>query len=215
MEIFAASVGTMPALSANPAWLAAALAVRFRRLAGLRSSSRWSQRRMVSRPISIPSSRRPSANVSGELPASCSRSNSARCGSNFTVAWLRGWRACSTAWAKVVGRGVVDGEYTGSVILADGDWYEQCVVSARVSAWCWSKRQRLDVGVYPNCFVFILADGFSDFSDYFVDLSFDWLSSPVGELLILCSCILGELSEWVSSVVLSDSSDGFSGGVGC
>ena len=177
MELFVAPAGIVPACSANAGWFAAAFAARLRRLAGLRPSSRSSQRRMVSRPISMPSNRRPKARVSGESPAWCRRSNSSRCGVNFAVAWLRGWRTCSTAWANVVGRGGVSGEYAGSDMGADGDWYMQRAVSANGAVGSWSKRQRLDVGVIPHCFLLVLVDRLIGFSGLLSDLKFGWIGS--------------------------------------
>lgn len=216
MKFFVAA-GSVPAFSANVRWSVAAFAARLRRLAGLRPSSRSSQRRMVSRPISMPSRRKPDARVSGESPAWCRRSNSSRYGFSCAVAWLRGCRTCSTAWANVVGRGGVSVEYAGSDMGADGEWYEQRAVSASGAVGSWSKRQRLDVGVIPLCFLLVLVDRLTGLSGWFVDLRFGWLDWFVGLSWMLF--VFGGFVEWLSLVILSEfcwgALDWFSGGGGC
>ncbi len=128
------------------------------RLAGLRPNSRWSHRRMVSRPISMPISRRPPTNDSADSPACASRNNFSRCGSSCAVAWLRGCRAWATAWSSVVGRGVVSGEWMGSDMVVNGSLYAWWLGRARGAPWAQSKRKRLDVGVLPYFFLLFLLD---------------------------------------------------------
>jgi len=147
------------------------------RLAGLRPSSRWSHRRIVSRPISMPIRRRPPTNDSTDSPAWASRSNSSRCGSNWAVAWLRGCRAWATAWDSVVGRAVASGEWMGSDMGADGAQYAWWSGGARGAPRAQSKRQRLDVGVLPY-FLFFLLDELSHLWCSYVG----WLSGLVDSL---------------------------------
>ena len=123
---------------------------------GVRPRSRWSQRRIVSRPILIPMIASPWASVSADSPACASRSSSSRCGSNCAVAWLRGWRAWATAWASVVGGAGVSGEWMGNDMGTDGSPYAWRMGRARGAPRARSKRQRLDVGVLPSFFVLFL-----------------------------------------------------------
>lgn len=182
-------------------WAAAGFAARFRRFAGLRRSSRSSQRRMVSRPISIPISRRPPTNDSTDSPACLNCSNSERCGSNCAVAWLRGCRAWATAWARVVGRGGLSGEWVGNDIETDGAQYAWSLSRARGAPGARSKRKRLDVGVLPYSFVLFL----SDESDYISSLVSDWVVGLINSLSLV-RCYLGYY--WRScSAVGSFSSD--------
>lgn len=166
----------------------------FRRFAFLLPSSRRNQRRIVSRPIPIPISRRPAASVSAESPAWASRSNSSRCGSNWAVAWLRGCRAWATAWASVVGRGAVRGEWMGSDMVVNGSLYAWCLGRARGVPRAQSKRKRLDVGILPHCFVlFLLGESgyhLSLFIGSFIRLV-DFLDFVFGVLVELAS-----LSFW-------------------
>ena len=166
------------------------------RLAGLRPNSRSSQRRRVSRPISMPTSRRPAASVSTDSPACRSRSNSSRWDASRTVAWLRGNRDCSTAWAKVVGRGGVGEAYVGSDMVVVGERYVWCLGSARGAPQAQSKRKRLDVGVLPYCFVlFLLGESayyLNSFIGWFMGLV-DFLDFVIGVLVELVS-----LSFWLS-----------------
>ncbi len=178
MEFVVPAAGIEAALATIAGWPAPGFAVRLLRLAGLRPSSQSSQRRMVSRPISMPSSRRPDARVSGESPAWCRRSSSSRCDVSCAVAWLRGCRTCSTAWAKVVGRGVISGEYAGSDMGADGERYVRHPGGARGAPQAHSKRKRLDVGVLPYCFVLFLLDELSHLWCSLVG----WLSELVDSL---------------------------------
>jgi hypothetical protein len=149
----------------------------------LRAPRCWrSHRRMVSRPIPIPMSRRPPTKDSAEAPARLNRSNSSRCGSSRTVAWLRGCRACATAWASVVGGVVTDGERTGNDMGADGSLYAWWSGGARGAPGAHSKRIRLDVGVLYSCFVLFLLD----------DLSHRWGSILAWVVFSLASLKIGE-----------------------
>ena len=157
-----------------------------------RFRSRWSQRRMVSRPILTPISPRPMASVSAESPASASRSNSSRCGSSCAVAWLRGCRDWATAWASVVGRGVVSGEWMGNDMVLDGSLYAWWSGRARGAPRAQSKRKRLDVGVLPYFFVlFLLGEAV-----YSLGLFIGWFI----RLVVIIGFVFGVL---VGSVVLS------------
>ncbi len=124
-----------------------------RRLASFLPNCCCSHRRMVSRPISMPISRKPPTSDSADSPARLKRSNSSRCGSSCAVAWLRGCRAWATAWASVVGRGVVNGEWMGNDMGAIASFYMWWSGSARGAPEAQSKRKRLDVGVLPYFFV--------------------------------------------------------------
>lgn len=156
-----------------------------------------SHRRIVSRPISIPMSRRPPTNDSADAPARLNRSNSSRCGSSRTVAWLRGCRAWATAWASVVGGVVMDGERTGNDMGADGALYAWWSGGARGALGAHSKRKRLDVGVLSYCFVLFLfgesAYSFSSLIDRFTRLV-DFLGFVFGNMVELVS-----LSFWFRS----------------
>lgn len=219
MEFVVPAAGIGAALATIAGWPAPGFAVRLLRLAGLRPSSQSSQRRMVSRPISMPSSRRPDARVSGESPAWCRRSSSSRCDVSCAVAWLRGCRTCSTAWAKVVGRGGVSEEYAGSDMGADGEWYEQRAVSASGAVGSWSKRKRLDVGVLPYCFVFSLLNeaGFflGSFIGWFIELvdSLVFVGSVFVELVDSSRWFVGFIGHFLSRFSLC--SGLIFGGVGC
>ena len=212
MGIVVADVSTGFALAAVAGWPAAGFAVRFLRLAGLRPNSRSSQRRMVSRPISTPSRRRPAVSVSTDSPACRSRSNSSRCESNCADAWLRGWRTCSTAWANVVGRGVASEEYAGSDMGVDGERYVRHPGGARGAPRAHSKRKRLDVGVLPYCFVLFLLAELSHLWCSFVGWMLEWVDSLRSEFHSMvgwwCHCSLVE-SLGLGSLVR------FTGGVHC
>lgn len=190
------------------------------RLAGLRPSSRWSHCRIVSRPISMPINRRPPTNDSADSPAWASRSNSSRCGSNWAVAWLRGCRAWATAWDSVVGRAVASGEWMGSDMGADGAQYAWWSGRARGAPRAQSKRQRLDVGVIPHCYLLVLVARMVVCSGFVADLSFSrmsWVRFSVG---LRCECFaFGERVERLGSGVLSGacwiSLGRVYGGVGC
>lgn len=159
-----------------------------------RPTSRRSHRRIVSRPILTPIKPNPVARVSADSPAWASRSNSSRCGSSCAVAWLRGCRAWATAWASVVGRGVVSGEWMGCDMVADGSRYTWWLGRARGAPGAHSKRKRLDVGVLPYFFVLFL---FSELSS-FLDLLVNWFIGLVGFLVILLSVLVEvvHLSSW-------------------
>lgn len=167
-------------------WAAAGFTARFRRFAGLRLSSRSSQRRMVSRPTSIPINRRPPTSDSTDSPACLNCSNSSRCGSNCAVAWLRGCRAWATAWARVVGRRGLSEEWMGNDMVADGAQYAWSLSRARGAPRARSKRKRLDVGVLPYSFVLFL----SDESDYISSLVSDWVVGLINSLSLV-RCYLG------------------------
>jgi len=165
-----------------------------RRFAGGRPNSRWSHRRRVSRPISTPTSRRPAASVSTDSPACLSRSNSSRWDASRKVAWLRGNRDCSTASAKVVGREVVSGEWMGSDMVVNSERYAWWSGGARGAPRAQSKRQRLDVGVLPYCFVlFLLGE-----AGFFVGSSVGWLIELVDCLVFVRGVFveLVSLSRW-------------------
>ena len=136
----------------------------FRLLAGLRPNCWSSHRRMVSRPISMPSNRKPPTSDSTESPAWRSRSNSSRWTSSCAVAWLRGCRAWATAWASEVGAGGFDEECMGNDRVSDEIPYAWRPGIARGAPRAHSKRIRLDVGVSTYAFVFILVD---DYGAYF------------------------------------------------
>lgn len=169
-------------------------------LAGLRPSSRWSHRRIVSRPISMPINRRPPTSDSADSPAWASRSNSSRCGSNWAVAWLRGCRTWATAWDSVVGRAVASGEWMGSDMGADEAQYMWWSGRARGAPRAQSKRQRLDVGVIPHCFLLVLVDRLIWFSGFLGGFEFGWigwLKFSVGSWFEWF--VFGELVESLSS----------------
>lgn len=145
----------------------------------LRAPRCWrSHRRMVSRPISIPMSRRPPTNDSAEAPARLNRSNSSRCGSNRTVAWLRGCRARATASASVVGGVATDGEWPGNDMGANGSLYAWWSGGARGAPGAHSKRIRLDVGVLPYFFVLFLLGN----SVYLLSSFIGWFTRLIGFL---------------------------------
>ena len=193
---------------------------RLDRLAGLRPNSRWSHRRIVSRPISMPINRKPPTNDSADSPAWANRSNSSRCGSNWAVAWLRGCRAWDTAWVSVVGRTVASEEWMGSDMGADEAQYTWWSGRARGAPRAQSKRQRLDVGVIPHCFLLVLVDQRVGYSGFVVDVSFSWMSWLNFSVGSSCEYfVVGEYVEWLKSGVLSDvwlmSSGWIYGGGGC
>lgn len=125
--------------------------------AGRRPNSRASHSRSVSRPISIPNERRAAMSVSTDSPARRSRSRSSRCGSNWTVARLRGCRARATASSRLDGRAGVVGRYPGSDMAIDGEWYAWRCGGARGAPGVRSKRKRLDVGVIIHSFLFVFS----------------------------------------------------------
>jgi hypothetical protein len=86
----------------------------------------------------------------------------------------------------------VSGEYAGSDMGVDGDWYEQRAVSASGAVGLWSKRQRLDVGVLPYFLVLFLL-GESVYS----------LGSFIGWFIRLIGCLGFVLGVLVYSVALS------------
>ena len=146
-----------------------------RRLAGFLPDCCCSHRRMVSRPISMPISRRPPASDSADSPARLKRSSSSRCGSSWAVAWLRGCRAWATAWASVVGRMGGNGWSMVSGWAVDGVQYAWRLGGARGAPRAHSKRKRLDVGVLPYCFLLLL----------------------VGEAVLIFGSFIGRLMKWV------------------
>ena len=154
------------------------LAVFRRRFAGLRPSSCWSHRRIVSRPIWIPIRRSPPTSDSADSPAALSRSNSSRCASSCAVAWLRGCRAWATAWASVVGRAVVGVVWMGNDMGVIGERYAQRSGSARGAVWVPSKRKRLDVGVLTYFFLLFWLGEVSSSYGFFVD----WFIGSVDSL---------------------------------
>ena len=189
----------------------------------LRAPRCWrSHRRMVSRPISIPMSRRPPTNDSTEAPARLNRSNSSRCGSNRTVAWLRGCRACATAWASVVGGVATDGEWPGNDMGASGSLYAWWSGGARGAPGAHSKRIRLDVGVLPYFFVlFLLGESvhsLCSFIGWFIRL-IDFLDFVFGVLVESVSLRFGfpSFSVHFSNEITLGSFDPslFVGGGGC
>ncbi len=203
----------------------------FRLLAGLRSDCWSSQRRKVSRPISMPSNRKPPTSDSTESPAWRSRSNSSRWTSSCAVAWLRGCRDWATAWASVVGGGGFDKECMGNDWVSNEARYADRTRIARGAPEAHSKRKRLDVGVSSYAFVFILVDDFGSFIGFLLHWLIRWLVSlslywgSFVEWLLNCSWVesLG-LVAWVRSLngILSGSVRHywaelrmFTGGGGC
>ena len=172
-----------PVLSALPPSFAGVTLV----LRRLRPNSCCSHLRMVSRPILIPINPRPTARVSAESPAWASRSNSSRCGSNCAVAWLRGCRAWATAWASVVGRGGVSGDWIGNDMGAIRAQYVWWSGRARGAPGAHSKRKRLDVGVLSYCFLLFW---FSQLGS-----SLDFLVSEFTGLIDLLVFSFGSLAE--------------------
>lgn len=222
MEIVVADAGAEFADATIAGWSVVGFAARLFRLAGTRPNSRSSQRRRVSRPISISISRRPAASVSTDSPACRSRSNSSRWGASLTVARLRGYRDCATASAKVVGRGVVSGEWLGSDMVVNGERYAWCSGIARGAPQAQSKRKRLDVGVLTYFFVLFLLDE----SGHFLSSLIGWFIRLVDFLDFVCcvSVKLVYLSRWFhrlavhfsGSVVFSSLGPGLVlGGGGC
>jgi hypothetical protein len=83
---------------------------------------------------------------------------------------------------------------------ADGDWYEQRAVSASGAVGSSSKRQRLDVGVIPHCFLLVLVDRLIWVSGFLGDLRFGWigwLKFSVGSWVRWF--VIGELLESLGS----------------
>ena len=171
-----------------------------RRFAGLRPSSLWSHRRMVSRPISIPISRSPPTSDSADSPAALSRSNSSRCASSCAVAWLRGCRAWATAWASVVGRAVVGEVWMGNDMGVIGERYAQRSGGARGAPRAHSKRKRLDVGVLTYFFLLFWLSELSSFFGFFVGR----FIGPVGSLRLYFVFSVGSFRScsWVESLDL-------------
>ncbi len=132
----------------------------FRRFCGLVPNCCCNQRRIVSRPISMPISCNPAASASTDSPACRRRIKSALCGSNWAVAWLRGCRAWATAWASVVGRMGTIGSCVRSDMVTVGERYVWWSGSATGAPQAHSKRQRLDVGVLPYLFLFVFGGYF-------------------------------------------------------
>ena len=153
-------VGTSVEAIPNGVAASGGLPVPFRRFRGLVPNCCCSQRRIVSRPISIPRSRRPPTSDSADSPSCRRRSNSSRWGSSWAVAWFRGCRAWATAWVNVVGRAVVNGEWMGSDMGADALRYGWWLGGARGAPQAHSKRQRLDVGVLPYLILFVFGGYF-------------------------------------------------------
>jgi hypothetical protein len=171
----------------------------FRRLTGFLPSWSCSHRRRVSRPISIPISRRPPTSDSADSPAWASRSNSSRCASSCAVAWLRGCRAWATAWASVVGRAVVSGEWMGSDMVASGSLYAWWLGRARGAPKAHSKRKRLDVGVLPYFFLLFLFSELSSFFSFVVSWFIGLVDFVVFHFLVLVELVY--LSSWFLSLV--------------
>jgi hypothetical protein len=158
--------GATPLASCSKA--AGILRDRFRR-GCFAPSCRWSQRRNVSWPISVPMSRRPPTRDSTDSPAWRNRSNSSRWTSSFAVARLRGQRTWATASVKLKGRMGGNAVVVGSDMEAIGQYCSWWMGGARGADGEWSKRQRLDVGVLPYCFVLVLRDQVSHRWCSFVD----------------------------------------------
>jgi len=165
----------------------------FFRLGNLSPDSRWSQRRMVSRPISTPISRRPPTSASADSPAWLSRSNSSRCGSSWAVAWLRGCRAWATAWASVVGRGAMSGEWMGNAMGANAAHYAWWSGRARGAPGAHSKPAGLDVGVLTYLFLMFWLHRLCSFFGFLVG----WLIGLV-DLLVLGFGSMFELDYLIS-----------------
>ncbi len=193
-----------------------------RRFAGGRSNSRWSHRRMVSRPILMPINPRPMASVSAESPDSASRSNSSRCGSNWAVARLRGCRAWAIAWASVVGRAVTSEEWMGSDMVLDEEWYAWRSGDARGAPEAQSKRQGLDVGVLTYFFVLLLLGEagyfFGSFIGWFIGLvnCLVFVSGVFVELVSLSRCFHRVVGHFSCRFVLGSLDPSLvDGGGGC
>ena len=154
------SAGTSVAAITNGVAASSCLPAPFRRFRGFVPNCSCSQRRIVSRPISIPMSRRPPTSDSADSPACRRRSNSSRWDSSWAVAWFRGCRAWATAWVNVVGRTVANREWVGSDMGADAQRYGWWSGGARGAPQAHSKRQRLDVGVLPSLFLFVFGGYF-------------------------------------------------------
>lgn len=188
------------------------------RLAGLRPSSRWSHRRIVSRPTSMPINRRPPTSDSADSPAWANRSNSSRCGSNWAVAWLRGCRAWATAWVSVVGRAVASGEWMGSDMGVDEALYAWWSGRARGAPRAQSKPKGLDVGVSPNFFLLFLLGKSGHLLDSFIGWFFglsNWWSFHFRSLVRSLN-----FSFWFVCLIRLSGSSFFElglvfGGVGC
>ena len=204
-----------PVLSALPPSFAGVTLV----LRRLRPNSCCSHLRMVSRPISIPINRRPPTSDSADSPAWLNRSNSSRCGSSCAVAWLRGCRAWATAWASVVGRGGVSGEWMGNDMVANGAHYAWWSGRARGAPRAQSKRKRLDVGVLPYFFVIFSLGEAGSFWDLFVGWFMglvDFLVFGFGVfvgLVSLSRCFAGFIGHFLSRSSLG--SGLIFGGGGC
>lgn len=134
------------------------------RFLGVWPISRLSHVRNASREICTSSAVSASARVSTDSPSRRKRSSSSRCGASFTVARLRGCRACATASAKVCGRpvavrerAVAKWEFTGGDSVMMQSPYLWSPGSATGAGRNWSKRKRLDVGVLTYSFLFILS----------------------------------------------------------
>lgn len=176
-------------ISPSSATGAAALFV-FRRLIGLRFSSCWSQRRRVSRPISIPIRCKPAASVSTDSPSRRNRSSSSRCGSNRSAARWRGCRDWAAAWASVKGRMGGDGWLSGSGMVVAEEWYGWWRSNATGVAEADSKRERLDVGVLTqSIFLYGLnrSHSFCGYSIGWLSQWNDWLGQGLDSLEALDS----------------------------
>jgi hypothetical protein len=101
-----------------------------------------------------------------------------------------------------------------------GQRYAQGAGSAMVLVRCWSKRQRLDVGVIPHCFLLVLIGRLIRFSGFLSDFGFGWLDWFVGSVgLGWVLFLVGGFVEWLSSSVFHEfcwsNLDWFSGGGRC
>lgn len=108
----------------------------------------------------------------------------------------------------------------GSDMVLDEEWYECWSSDARGASGAQSKRQRLDVGVIPHCFLLVLVDRLIWFSGFLSDFEFGWLDWFVGSVdLSWVLFVYGRFVEWLGSSVLSEfcwsNLDWFSGGDGC
>ena len=95
---------------------------------------------------------------------------------------------------------MLDEEWMGSDMVLDEAWYACWSGDARVAPEAQSKRQRLDVGVIPHCFLLVLVGRLVGFLGFLSELSFGW----VGWLILFVGSwvrwfVFGELVESLGS----------------
>jgi hypothetical protein len=95
---------------------------------------------------------------------------------------------------------VLDEEWMGSDMVFDEAWYACWSGDARVAPEAQSKRQRLDVGVIPHCFLLVLVGRLISFSGFLSDFGFGWLDWYVGSVVLgWVLFVVGGLVESLSS----------------